>query len=61
MAVSQPDPAMTGEMLRLGFECWLVKVPEDRESRVDLLELEPSWKAALQRATRLERKPIKKR
>ena len=61
LAVSHPDPAMTGELLRLGFEVWLVEIPEDRDSRVDLLEYAPRWKIALKRATRLEKKSAKKR
>lgn len=61
LAASQADPAMTGELLRLGWEVWRVVVPEDRESRVDLLEYGPSWKAALKKATRLEKKSAKKR
>lgn len=61
LAASQAEPAMIGELLRLGLEVWRVEVPEDRDSRVDLLEYGPSWKAALKRATRLERKSSKKR
>ena len=55
LAVSQPDPSMTGELFRLGFDLWEVAVPEDRDSRTDLLELRPSWEAALKQAKRYEK------
>lgn len=61
LAARQTDPSMIGELLRLGLEVWRVEVAEDRESRVDLLEYGPSWKAALKTATRLEKKSAKKR
>ncbi len=61
LAVSQPDPSMTGELFRLGFDLWEVAVPEDRDSRTDLLELRPSWEAALKQAKRYEKGPGKKK
>ncbi len=43
---------MGSEATRLGMDCWLVEVPEDRESRVDLLEYASTWKLALKKARR---------
>ena len=54
LALSQPEPALLRELARLGLDVWLVKVPEDRESRVDLLEHAPSWRTALKKASRYE-------
>ena len=65
LALSLPEQTkrMAAEMARLGMECWLVEVPEDRESRVDLLEFPTGWKLALKKARRYEqeRNPVKKR
>ena len=65
LALSLPEPTkrMAAELARLGMECWLVEVPENRESRVDLLEYSPGWKLALKKARRYEqeRNPVKKR
>ena len=52
---------MTGELFRLGFDLWEVAVPEDRDSRTDLLELRPSWEVALKQAKRYEKGPGKKK
>ena len=65
LALSLPEQTkrMAAELTRLGMECWLVEVPENRESRVDLLEYSPGWKLALKKARRYEqeRNPVKKR
>lgn len=54
---------LAAELERLGMECWLVEVPDDRESRIDLLEFPTGWNLALKKARRYEqeRKPVKKR
>lgn len=44
---------LAAELARAGMDCWLVEVPEDRGSRVDLLEEYPAgWKIALKQARR---------
>ena len=51
------------ELMRLGVECFWVKVPESQESRIDLLEYRPSWEIQLRqarRATLKEGKALKK-
>ena len=56
LALHQPEQArkIAGELVRCGMECWLVPVPEDRESRVDLLEHAPGWALVLKKATRYQ-------
>lgn len=56
LALSLPEQTkrMAAELARLGMECWLVEVPDDRESRVDLLEFPTGWKLALKKARRYE-------
>jgi len=52
LALSLPEQRqrMARELVRSGLDCWVVEVPEDRESRVDLLENAPGWKFALKKA-----------
>ena len=52
LAVPEQMQRMAGDLARAGMDCWLVEVPEDRESRVDLLEYPASWKIALKQARR---------
>ena len=52
LAVPEQMHRMASELARAGMDCWLVEVPEDRESRVDLLEYPASWKIALKQARR---------
>lgn len=54
LALSLPEQTkgMAAELARLGMECWLVEVAEDRESRVDLLEVPTRWKLSLKKARR---------
>lgn len=52
LAVPEQMHRMAAELARAGIDCWLVEVPEDRESRVDLLEYPAGWKIALKQARR---------
>lgn len=52
LAVPEQMQRMAAELARAGMDCWLVEVPEDRESRVDLLEYPAGWKIALKQARR---------
>jgi hypothetical protein len=53
LALSRPElkKKFVRELVRLGVECWVVEMPEDRESRIDLLNL-PSWTTARKQARR---------
>jgi len=50
LAVPEQMQRMAAELARAGIDCWLVEVPEDRESRVDLLEYPAGWERALEKA-----------
>lgn len=50
LSLAEQSKKMASELTRLGVDCWLVEVPADRESRVDLLEYTPSWRIALKKA-----------
>lgn len=60
-AVRQPNLAMLNELVQAGLDCWRIDMPEDRDSRIDLLVHALSWIRALSSATRYEKKPLKKR
>ena len=49
---SEQTQKFAREFTKLGVDCHLIAVPDDRESRVDLLEHPPSWEWALKKATR---------
>lgn len=40
LALSRPElkKKFVRELVRLGVECWVAEMPEDRESRIDLLD-----------------------
>ena len=50
LSPAEQTQKIASELARSGIDCWLVEVPDDRESRVDLLEYTPSWKIALKKA-----------
>lgn len=49
---SESARRLADELVRLGLECWWVEMPEDQESRVDLLEYARNWARALKQAKR---------
>jgi hypothetical protein len=54
---TESSERLARELIRLGVECFWVKVPETQEDRIDLLEHRPSWEFQLQQARRATNPP----